>query len=231
MRVLVIEDSLLLSEAIATGLRKSGYAVDVAFDGNTGLWQAKSLDYDVVVLDVMLPGMDGLAVLAELRQAGRQSHVLMLTARDTIEDRVRGLRAGADDYLVKPFAFDELVARIEALIRRKHTAKNPVLVIRGLRINTASRSVERDGEVLDLPARQYSLLEFLVLNAGKVLSRSQIESHLYDDLSEPMSNVVDTTIYALRKRIDRPGESSLIQTRRGQGYILLLDADSDAVSP
>ena len=220
MRVLVIEDSLHLSEAIATGLRKSGFAVDVAFDGNSGLFQAKSLDYDVIVLDVMLPGVDGLAVLAGLRRAGRQSHVLMLTARDTIEDRVRGLRAGADDYLVKPFAFDELLARIDALVRRKHVSKNPVHVLRGLRINTASRTIERDGEVLELPARQYSLLELLVLNAGKVLSRSQIESHLYDESSEPMSNVVDTTIYALRKRIDRPGEPSLIQTRRGQGYIL-----------
>lgn len=228
MRVLVVEDSPRLSEAISTGLRKSGYAVDVALDGRTGLWQAKSCDYDVIVLDVMLPAMDGLAVLGELRRAGRQAHVLMLTARDAIEDRVSGLRAGADDYLVKPFAFDELLARVEALVRRKHAAKNPLHVIRGLSVNTASRTVERDGEFLDLPARQYSLLELLVLNAGTVLSRSQIESHLYDNTSEPMSNVVDSTVYALRKRIDRPGEPSLIQTRRGLGYVLSLDGDAGA---
>lgn len=218
----------MLGEAISTGLRKSGYAVDVALDGRTGLWRAKSCDYDVIVLDIMLPAMDGLAVLGELRRAGRQSHVLMLTARDAIEDRVIGLRAGADDYLVKPFAFDELLARVEALVRRKHAAKNPLRVVGGLRVNTASRTVDRDGEILDLPARQYSLLELLVLNAGTVLSRSQIESHLYDSTSEPMSNVVDSTVYALRKRIDRPGEPSLIQTRRGLGYVLSLDGDAGA---
>ena len=220
MRVLLVEDSIKMNEAVSTGLRKSGYAVDVAFDGPTGLWQATSHDYDVIVLDVMLPGLDGLGVLGELRRSGRRTHVLMLTARDAVEDRVRGLRDGADDYLVKPFAFDELLARVEALVRRRHGAKSPVHEIRGLRINSATKTVERDGELIDLPARQYMLLEYLVLNADTVLSRAQIESHLYDDSSEPMSNVVDTTIYALRKRIDRSAEPSLIQTRRGMGYVL-----------
>lgn len=226
MRVLLVEDSVRLNEAIATGFRKSGYAVDVALDGPSGLWQAKSHDYDVIVLDIMLPGMDGMGVLSELRRSGRDSHVLILTARDTIEDRVSGLRAGADDYLIKPFAFDELLARVEALVRRRHGVKNPIYTIRGLHVNTASRIVERDGEVIELPARQYTLLEYFVLNPDTVLSRAQIESHLYDEMSEPMSNVVDTTVYALRKRIDRPNEPSFIQTRRGMGYVLHSDVDA-----
>lgn len=223
MRVLVVDDSVILSETVAKGLRKSGYAVDTALDGVTGLWLAKSHDYDVVVLDLMLPGMDGMSVLGALRSAGRQTHVLMLTAKDTVEDRVKGLRAGADDYLVKPFAFDELLARVEALVRRRHVTKNPVHEIHGLRIDTAARTVARDGVLLDLQARQYALLEYLVMRLGVVASRSEIESHLYDELSEPMSNVVDATVYALRKKIDRPGEPSLIQTRRGMGYVMMPD--------
>lgn len=223
MRVLVVEDSVHISEAVARGLKKSGYAVDVAQDGATGLWQAKTHDYDVIVLDLMLPSMDGLTVLARLRSAGSQAHVLILTAKDSLEDRVRGLRAGADDYLIKPFAFDELLARVDALIRRRHVAKNPVVEIAGLRVDISARTVVRDGMSIELPARQYALLEFLILNRGVVVSRSDIESHLYDALMEPMSNVVDATVYALRKRIDRAGEPSLIQTRRGMGYLLVDD--------
>ncbi len=227
MRVLVVEDSIHLSESVARGLRKSGYAVDVAHDGAAGLWHATSHDYDVIVLDLMLPSMDGLTVLSRIRDAGRQSHVLVLTARDTVDDRVRGLRTGADDYLIKPFAFDELLARVEALVRRRHVAKNPVLSLRGLRVDTAARKVTRDGMPIDLPARQYALLEYFLLHLDTVVSRSDIEAHLYDALVEPMSNVVDATVYALRKQIDRAGEPSFIQTRRGMGYVMTRDAQQD----
>lgn len=220
MRVLVVEDSVHLSDAIAKGLRNTGYAVDVAYDGSTGLRQAMSHDYDVIVLDLMLPSVDGLTLLGRIRDAGRQSHVLVLTARDAVDDRVRGLRAGADDYLIKPFAFDELLARVEALVRRRHFAKNPVIELRGLRVDTAARKVTRDGVPIDLPARQYALLEYLLLHLNTVVSRSDIEAHLYDALVEPMSNVVDATVYALRKQIDRIDEPSFIQTRRGMGYIM-----------
>lgn len=225
MRLLLVEDSPRLSEAVSTGLRKSGYAVDVANDGNTGLWHAQSYDYDAIVLDLMLPGLDGLALLDRLRSSGKQTHVLILTARDTVEERVKGLRAGADDYLVKPFAFDELVARVEALIRRKHIVKSTTLRVRDLVVDTAARTVSRDGVTLDLPSRQYALFEYLLLRRGNVVTRSEIETHLYDALAEPMSNVVDATVYALRKRIDVPGQPSLIQTRRGMGYIMVADEE------
>lgn len=226
MRLLLVEDSPRLSEAVSTGLRKSGYAVDVANDGPTGLWQAQSHDYDAIVLDLMLPGLDGLTLLDRLRNSGKQTHVLILTARDAVEERVKGLRAGADDYLVKPFAFDELLARVEALIRRKHVVKSTSLRVRELVVDTAARTVSRDGVVLDLPSRQYALFEYLLLRRGTVVSRSEIESHLYDSLAEPMSNVVDATVYALRKRIDVPGKTSLIQTRRGMGYIMVSDDEA-----
>jgi DNA-binding response OmpR family regulator len=162
-------------------------------------------------------------VLAKLREAGRQTHVLVLTAKDTVEDRVRGLRAGADDYLIKPFAFDELLARVEALVRRRHVAKSTLIRLRDLVVDTAARTVSRDGVVLELPSRQYSLLEYLLLRRGSVVSRTEIEAHLYDALAEPMSNVVDAAVYALRKRIDVAGQPSLIQTRRGMGYVLIAD--------
>ncbi|HQY89845.1 MAG TPA: response regulator transcription factor [Tepidisphaeraceae bacterium] len=220
MRILVVEDSVQLSESIARGLRKSGYAVDIALDGPSGLWHAKSNVYDVIVLDVMLPGLDGFAVLKELRQSGCEAHTLFLTARDAVDDRVRGLRAGADDYLVKPFAFDELLARIEALVRRHHNIKSPILTHEWVTLNTASKVTTVMGEVVEMPPRQFALLEYLMLRRGTVVSRSEIETHLYDAQAEPMSNVVDAAIYALRKRIDMPGKPSLIQTRRGMGYII-----------
>src|SRR3954469_15034587 len=158
MRVLLVEDSPRLRESVATGLRKSGYAVDVAADGTNGLWYAESNDYDVIVLDLMLPGIDGLTLLGRLRAGARESHVLVLTARDTVEARVPGLRAGADDYLVKPFAFDELLARVEALTRRRHGRKNPTICIGDLVIDTVARLVRRAENVIELSPREYALL-------------------------------------------------------------------------
>lgn len=223
MRLLLVEDSERLQRSLGTGLRKSGYALDIAASGPDGLWRARSTEYDVMILDIMLPGMDGLSVLRELRAQGNQTHVLLLTARDSVLDRVTGLRAGADDYLVKPFAFDELVARIQALARRQRGLKDPLVRVGGLELDTAARIVRRDGETINLLPREYALLEHLASRAGQVVSRSDIEAHIYDDRVEPMSNVVDSAICALRRKIDRRGEPSLIVTRRRMGYVLVND--------
>lgn len=220
MRVLLVEDSDRLRQSVGTGLRRAGYAVDLSADGEEGLWYALGHEYDVIVLDLMLPKLDGLSLLRRLREAGKETHVLILTARDTVEDRVLGLRSGSDDYLVKPFAFDELLARVEALARRTHGIKQPVIRVAGLEIDPAAREVRREGNVIDLPPREFALLEYLAARRGRVVTRAEIESHVYDERSEPMSNVVDASIYALRKKIDRPGEPSLIHTRRGMGYVL-----------
>jgi len=223
MRILVIEDSERLRRSLATGLRKSGYAVDLAADGAQGLWSAQSNSYDVIVLDLMLPEVDGLSVLQTLRGKDINSHVLILTAKDSVEDRVRGLRLGADDYLVKPFAFDELLARIEVLTRRRHGIKGPQIIIGDLKVDMASRTVRRGGEIIDLPPREYALLEYLALRKGQVVSRTDIEQHIYDEHAEPASNVVDAAVYALRRKIDPTEGPSFIQTRRGMGYTLLAE--------
>jgi DNA-binding response OmpR family regulator len=232
MRVLLVEDSERLQRSVGTGLRKSGFAVDTAVDGPTGLWMGKANDYDVIVLDLMLPGMDGMTVLRELRAAGRDTHVLVLTAKDTVDDRVRGLGAGADDYLVKPFAFEELVARVQALARRSHGTKNPVLTFGDLQIDTAKRTAAVGGRQVDLSPRYYALLEYLALRRGSVVSRTEIEAHVYDERAEPMSNVVDATVNALRKNLDAPGgeRPSLIRTRRGMGYELRAESSGDSNS-
>jgi DNA-binding response OmpR family regulator len=219
MRVLLIEDSERIQKAVARGLRANGYAVDATGDGSHGLYLAQTEPYDVIVLDLMLPGMDGLTFLQRIRQQGQNTHVIILTAKDTVEDRVTGLRAGADDYLVKPFAFEELLARVEALIRRRHDAKNPRLQFGQLVVDISAKRVFVGGEPIELPPREYALLEYLILHRGRVVGRSEIESHIYDEQVEPMSNVVDAAVYSLRKKIDRGSGASYIQTRRGMGYI------------
>ena len=220
MRILLVEDSVRLQEAVGTGLREMGYAVDIAGDGEDGLWRAETGEYDVLVLDLMLPKLDGLSVLSRLREQGKTTHVLILTARDKVEDRVRGLQMGADDYLVKPFNFLELVARIQALARRAHGVKTPRITLGDLVIDTSACAVTRGDESVELTPREYALLEFLAFRRGQVVSRTQIEQHIYDERVEPASNVVDSAICTLRRKVDRPGAASLIQTRRGLGYIL-----------
>jgi len=222
VRILVVEDSLRLQEVIATALRETGHAVDTSADGKTGLWMAQNTDYDVIVLDIMLPGLDGLSVLKALRTGGKSTHVLLLTARDTVVDRVNGLQLGADDYLVKPFALDELLARVHALGRRVYGHKNPRLTVGNLEIDTVAKRVFLAGQDLGLTARDYRLLEFLVHRAGQVVTRSEIEAHIYDDQVEPMSNVVDRAIYLLRTKLDHVSHVPLIHTRRGLGYVLQL---------
>ena len=222
MRLLLIEDSQRLRSALEKGLRKAGYAVDAAKDGCDGLWMALENEYDVIVLDVMLPGINGLAVLRQLRERGKTTHVLILSARDLVEDRVQGLRLGADDYLVKPFAFTELCARLEALVRRSYHAKNPIIRLESLEINTASRCVTFAGREVRVTPREYSLMEILVLRAGEVLSRRALWECLYEFDCEVTSNVVDVLIYSLRKKLDPAEPQRLIKTRRGQGYLIEL---------
>lgn len=220
MRVLLVEDSERLRNYVGKGLRMSGWAVDTAGDGEEGLWLASENDYDVIVLDLMLPKMDGITVLQRLRAGGSDTHVLILTAKDTVPDRVHGLAQGADDYLIKPFAFEELLARVQALVRRKYNEKSGRVDIGGLIVDTIARVVMREGQPLELTPREYALLELLALRRGEVVTRAEIEHRIYDERVEPMSNVVDSTICLLRKKIDTPDQPSLIQTRRGMGYVL-----------
>jgi DNA-binding response OmpR family regulator len=220
MRVLVVEDHELLRDSLATGLREAGFAVDTADDGETGLWHARSGAFDAVVLDLMLPKMSGLDLLKALRKTDPKTPVLVLTAKDTTDDRVRGLDSGADDYLVKPFAFPELLARVRALVRRRYDAKSPTLRVEDLEIDTLTRSARRGGESVPLSAREFALLEFLALRANQVVSRTDIAEHLYESDSDPDSNVVDVFVAHLRRKLERPGLPKLIHTRRGHGYLL-----------
>lgn len=225
MRLLIVEDYAPLRESTAKGLREAGFAVDEAGDGEEGLWYARSNPYDVIILDVMLPKMDGLDILRRLRDAGNACHVLLLTARDGVGDRVGGLNAGADDYLVKPFSFDELLARVKALTRRAYQRKSPLLTVGDLVIDTAAKQVKRGDAAIELTAREYQLLEYLATRTGQVVTRTDIHEHCYDFQSDAASNVIDVYIGYLRKKIELPTMSKLIQTRRGQGYVLAVVAD------
>lgn len=220
MRVLVVEDFSILRESIALGLREAGFAVDEAAEGETGLWYAQSNDYDAIVLDLMLPRIDGLTILKRLRTAKKQTHILILTAKDTPEDRITGLNTGADDYLVKPFVFAELLARVRALVRRRYDAKSPLIQVADMVIDTTTRTVQRDGESIALSDREYALLHFLTLRVGEVVTRTEIWEHVYEFNSSAESNVVDAFIRLLRKKIERPHLPPLIHTRRGHGYML-----------
>lgn len=221
MRLLFVEDSKRLRETVALALRRSGYRVDDVGTGDEGLELAELHSYDAAILDIMVPGMDGISLLEELRRQGNDVPVMFLTARDKIEDRVLGLRTGADDYLVKPFALDELLARVEVLCRRTYQQSTPVVEVADLKLDSAAKTAHRGQQLLDLTAREFALLEFLMLRAGEVVSRTEIEEHIYDDMISPMSNVVDTAIYALRKKIAVSAKvEPLIHTKRGHGYIL-----------
>jgi DNA-binding response OmpR family regulator len=220
MRLLLVEDSARLQRSLGLGLRRAGYALDSATDGAQGLLLAETNPYDVIILDLMLPGLDGMSLLRQLRAGGGDAHVLILTARDTLDDRVNGLRAGADDFLVKPFAFEELLARIEALVRRRHGQKNPRINLGTLEIDTAARRVSCAGAPVTLAPREYALLEYLAARRGQVVTRQEIEEHLYDGRAELASNAVDSAVCALRRRIDPVEGPSFIETRRGHGYVL-----------
>ncbi|HVR97082.1 MAG TPA: response regulator transcription factor [Thermoanaerobaculia bacterium] len=224
MRLLLIEDSARLCATLSQGLRQAGYAVDTAQDGHEGLWLATENSYDVIILDLMLPGIDGLSVLRSLRERGRSTHVLILSAKDMVEDRVQGLSLGADDYLTKPFSFDELCARVQALLRRSYGAKSPILHLGGLEIDTLSRQVSCQGREVRLTPREYGVLEVLALRCGSVVSRRELWEHLYEFEDETSSNVVDVLVCSLRKKLGS-GVADVIQTRRGRGYILVEDKE------
>ncbi len=220
MKVLLVEDYEPIRTSVARGLREAGFAVDATGDGEEGLWYARSGEYDVVVLDLMLPNVDGLTILRRMRAHENPARILILTARDTVADRVQGLDLGADDYLVKPFAFEELLARVRALLRRRYEARSPVLHVGDLEIDTSTRTVRRAGRPVDLTAREYAILELLALRAGQVVTRAEMWEHLYGFDAEPDSNVIDVYIARLRRRLERGKRGRLIHTRRGLGYVL-----------
>lgn len=220
MRILIVEDSVVLRDSLAQGLREAGYAVDAVADGKRGLIHVQTTDYDVVVLDWMLPQMDGLAVLSAMRAKRMSAAVIMLTARDTVEDKVQGLAAGADDYLVKPFAFKELLARVQALARRRYGERSPVVTVGPLAIDSSARVVRIAGKEIGLTPREYAILEYLAARAGKPVTRAELEEHVYDDRSQVFSNAIDSAIGALRGKLKASGCPALIHTRRKVGYVL-----------
>jgi DNA-binding response OmpR family regulator len=220
MRILVVEDYPPLRRSLSQGLRESGYAVDEAADGEEASNLATSVPYDAIVLDLMLPKIDGLALLEDIRRGDNPAGIVILTARDTVGDRVKGLDLGADDYLVKPFAFEELLARVRAVIRRRYRSPESTIQVDDLEIDPVARVVKRGGKPVALSAREYSLLEYLASRRGQVVTRAEIWDHVYDFASEPSSNVVDVYIGYLRRKIDHGEKRALIQTRRGLGYVL-----------
>jgi DNA-binding response OmpR family regulator len=220
MRVLLVEDHKPMVRALQRGLEEEGFAVDVAHDGEEGDYKACTAEYDVIILDMMLPKVDGLSLLQKWRRNGMNTHVLVLTARGSIEDKVTGLDTGADDYLTKPFQWEELLARLRALIRRGHVQKDPIIRVFDLELDTAARTVKRGGKMIKLTPKEYQLLQFLAFHRGKVVTRSMIWEHLYDEHDENTSNVVDVYIRYLRSKIDQGFDPPLILTRWGEGYML-----------
>ena len=225
MRVLLVEDHKPLSRALKRGLEEESFAVDIAEDGEEADFKARGATYDVIILDLMLPKIDGLTLLKQWRKDDIKTHVLLLTAKDTTDDKVRGLDIGADDYLTKPFQLEELLARLRALVRRSHQIKDPVLRVHDLEIDTSARSVRRGGQLIHLTPREFALLQFLAFHRGKVVTRTMIWEHLYDEYDENTSNVVDVYIRYLRTKVDKGFDKPLILTRWGDGYMLRGDSE------
>ena len=221
MRALIIEDDQTIADFVARGLREAGFAVDHAADGEEGFEAALQHPYDVAIVDLMLPKRDGLSIIDELRRRGRTMPVLILSARRSVDDRVRGLQAGGDDYLTKPFAFAELLARVQALVRRAGRSPEPTtLTVGDLSLDLLTRKVVREGASIDLRPREFALLEYLMRNAGKVVSKTMILSHVWDYNFDPQTNIVDVLVSRLRDKIDRPFDTKRLQTVRGVGYVI-----------
>jgi two-component system copper resistance phosphate regulon response regulator CusR len=220
MRLLLVEDEARVARFIARGLREQAYAVDLSTNGEDALYQIAINTYDAIILDVMIPGKDGFAVCRELRAEGSRVPVLMLTARDAVEDRIEGLDTGADDYLTKPFEFGELLARLRALLRRGQELRPTVINIADLAIDTRGQQARRRGRLLGLTTKEYSLLEYLSRNAGRVIGREEIAEHVWDETFDPFSNLIEVYINRLRRKVDEPFDAPLIHTRRGAGYVL-----------
>jgi two-component system copper resistance phosphate regulon response regulator CusR len=226
VRILLVEDEARVASFVAKGLREQSYAVDMASDGEQAVYQATVNEYDLVILDVMLPIKDGHAVCRELRAAGFAAPILMLTARAAVDDRVAGLDSGADDYLAKPFDFKELLARLRALLRRSKGVRAQAIRVADLTLDTGSHSVKRAGRPVSLTAKEYALLEFLMLNENRVVGREQIAQHVWDESFDAFSNVIDVYIKRLRAKLETGGLRRLIRTRRGEGYILAAAAEA-----
>ncbi len=220
MRILLVEDDAKVARFIRNGLREEGFAVDVAEDGQQGLQFARDFEYDVVILDILLPKLDGISVLKAIRAHDPQTPILMLTAMDTVEDKIRGLNKGADDYLTKPFAFEELLARIRALLRRKYRTASTVLRFEDLRVDLVTHQVFRGDREIQLTPKEFALLEYFLQNPNKILTRTMIAEHVWDYHFDPETNVIDVYMNYLRNKIDRDFSVKLIHTIRGVGYIL-----------
>jgi DNA-binding response OmpR family regulator len=221
MRLLLVEDDVRISRFVAKGLREQSYAVDVVSNGNDALYQAEINDYDVVILDVMIPGLDGFETCRALRAEGKRTPVLMLTARDGVDDRIKGLDSGADDYLTKPFEFGELLARLRALLRRPSELRPPQIVVGNLTLDTSAQTVKRGNTSIPLTTKEYALLEFLARNAGRVVGRAEIAEHVWDETFDPFSNLIEVYINRLRRKLGDDAAKPMLQTRRGSGYLLL----------
>jgi heavy metal response regulator len=220
MRILLVEDDRRIARFVAKGLREQAYAVDVTDDGNDALYKSSINDYDAVILDVMIPGRDGLNVCHALRASGSVVPIIMLTARDTVQDRIAGLDTGADDYLTKPFAVTELLARLRALLRRGHVVRPPTIRIADLSLDTRAQRATRNGRELALTTKEYALLEYLAREQGRVVSRTEIAEHVWDENFDPLTNLIDVHINRLRRKVDNGFSTRLIHTRRGAGYML-----------
>jgi DNA-binding response OmpR family regulator len=220
MRILLVEDEERIASFVARGLKEAHYVVDVAGDGEKGLFMAEVNDYDLLILDIMLPGKDGISVCRELRAKKIGFPILMLSAKDTTDDKVRGLNFGADDYLAKPFAFKELLARVQALLRRKSPDKGMVLTIGDLELNQLNHKVTRQGKEIELTSKEYALLEYMMLNSGKVITRTMISEHVWHEDFDSFTNVIDVYMNYLRNKIDKGSKNPLIRTVRGSGYTI-----------
>src|ERR1700757_4157043 len=225
MRLLLVEDDARIARFVAKGLREQAYAVDVTANGDDALYEAAINTYDLVILDVMIPGRNGFEVCRELRRAGQRMPILMLTARDAVEDRVSGLDHGADDYLTKPFEFRELLARLRALLRRSGELRPEKITIADLVLDTAAQTAKRAGRQIILTAKEYALLEYMARNAGRVVRRAEIAEHVWDETFDPFSNLIEVYINRLRRKVDEDSTKPLLHTRRGVGYVLGTAAD------
>ena len=228
MRVLLVEDDARIARFVAKGLREHSYAVDVATNGDDALYQAEINNYDLFLLDVMIPGVDGFTVCRKIREAGIRAPLLMLTARDAVDDRIKGLDQGADDYLTKPFEFGELLARLRALLRRPNELRPPLITVEDLVLDTQAQRASRAGRAIVVTAKEYALLEFLARNTSRVIGRAEIAEHVWDESFDPFSNLIEVYVNRLRKKLDMPGSEPLLHTRRGAGYFLGLGEGAEA---
>ena len=230
MRLLLVEDDPRIVRFVSRGLQEQSYAVDIAANGNHALYQIEINDYDIVVLDVMLPDKNGFEVCRAIRAIGKRVPILMLTARDAVEDRITGLDSGADDYLTKPFEFRELLARLRALLRRPNELRPPQIVVGDLKLDTASQTAKRGTRSISLTPKEYALLEYLARNVGRVVGRSEIAEHVWDESFDPFSNLIEVYVNRLRRKLDDDDDHPLLQTRRGSGYILSAPPEKSATS-